>query len=73
MSAAQTISSESNSAARLWGGGVEPFGASYGKLMMWFFLLSDAFTFSALLLAYAALRFIAASWPGPIKSFQQCP
>jgi len=29
----------------LWGGGVEPFKASYGKLMMWFFLISDAFTF----------------------------
>ena len=25
----------------LWGGGVEPMKASYGKLMMWFFLISD--------------------------------
>ena len=31
----------------LWSGGTEPFKASYGKLMMWFFLISDAFTFSA--------------------------
>jgi cytochrome c oxidase subunit III len=30
-----------------WSGGKEPFKASYGKLMMWYFLLSDAFTFSA--------------------------
>jgi cytochrome c oxidase subunit 3 len=30
--------------------------ASYGKLMMWFFLMSDAFTFSSLLIAYGALR-----------------
>jgi len=73
MSAAQTISSESNSTARLWGGGVEPFGASYGKLMMWFFLLSDAFTFSALLLAYAALRFSAVSWPVPDEVFSAVP
>jgi cytochrome c oxidase subunit 3 len=33
----------------VWDGGVSPMGASYGKLMMWFFLLSDAFTFSGLL------------------------
>ena len=24
------------------GGGVKPFGASYGKMMMWFFIVSDA-------------------------------
>src|SRR5205085_1063813 len=38
------------------GGGVSPLGASYGKLMMWFFLLSDAFTFSALLITYGFVR-----------------
>ncbi|HMR58839.1 MAG TPA: cytochrome oxidase subunit III, partial [Cyclobacteriaceae bacterium] len=26
----------------VWDGGTSPMGASYGKLMMWFFLLSDA-------------------------------
>ena len=31
--------------------------ASYGKLMMWFFLLSDAFTFSAFLITYGVSRF----------------
>ncbi|MDX1905215.1 MAG: cytochrome c oxidase subunit 3 [Thermonemataceae bacterium] len=40
-----------------WFGGKEPMNASYGKLMMWYFLLSDAFTFSGLLIAYAVLRF----------------
>ena len=35
-------------ASTLWGGKISPFSTSYGKLMMWFFLLSDAFTFSAL-------------------------
>ena len=34
-----------------WKGGSEPFKASYGKLMMWYFLLSDAFTFSGFLIA----------------------
>ena len=33
----------------VWGGGNEPLKASYGKLMMWFFLLSDIFTFAAFL------------------------
>jgi len=41
----------------IWKGGVEPMKASYGKLMMWFFLLSDAFTFSALLITYGMIRF----------------
>jgi cytochrome c oxidase subunit III len=40
----------------VWDGGVSPMGASYGKLMMWFFLLSDAFTFSALLITYGLVR-----------------
>ncbi|MFZ9754997.1 MAG: cytochrome oxidase subunit III, partial [Bacteroidia bacterium] len=30
----------------MWAGGRSPFNVSYGKLMMWIFLLSDAFTFS---------------------------
>ena len=37
--------SVSTSNKDLWAGGVEPFKASYGKLMMWLFLISDAFTF----------------------------
>ncbi len=57
----------------IWDGGTEPFGASYGKLMMWFFLLSDAFTFSSLLLAYGALRFSAPVWPDPDLVFKGVP
>ena len=29
----------------VWGGGNKPLNASYGKLMMWFFIVSDALTF----------------------------
>jgi cytochrome c oxidase subunit III len=39
-----------------WSGGTSPFGVSYGKMMMWFFLMSDAFTFSGLLTAYGFMR-----------------
>lgn len=40
-----------------WGGGKSPFSVSYGKLMMWIFLVSDAFTFSSLLVAYGFIRY----------------
>lgn len=54
-----TISTNKSNA---WSGGSSPFKVSYGKLMMWIFLLSDAFTFSSLLIGYGALRF---SYPSP--------
>ena len=42
----------------------EHFGvASDGKIGMWIFLLTDAFSFSGLLLAYGILRAGSASWP----------
>jgi cytochrome c oxidase subunit 3 len=56
-----------------WSGGRSPFKVEYGKLMMWFFLLSDAFTFSSLLISYGALRFSATTWPGADKIFQSVP
>ncbi|HNR07658.1 MAG TPA: cytochrome c oxidase subunit 3 [Saprospiraceae bacterium] len=57
----------------LWGGGREPFKASYGKLMMWYFLLSDAFTFSGFLISYGALRFSMPTWPLPDHVFETIP
>ncbi|MEO1052582.1 MAG: cytochrome c oxidase subunit 3 [Bacteroidota bacterium] len=71
----------------LWDGGQSPLKASYGKLMMWFFLLSDAFTFSALLIAYGLVRsahtaftadpetflFSQEYWPIPEKVFEAFP
>jgi heme/copper-type cytochrome/quinol oxidase subunit 3 len=35
---------------RWWEGGKSPFNVEYGKLMMWYFLMSDAFTFGAFLI-----------------------
>ncbi len=53
------------------------FNASYGKLMMWFFLVSDAFTFSALLITYGALRVRAVAdgiaWADPEAVFTHTP
>lgn len=57
-----------------WAGGDrKPFRTSYGKLMMWYFLLSDAFTFAGFLIAYGALRFSSPSWPVPDKVFSTAP
>jgi len=56
-----------------WSGGRSPFNVEYGKMMMWFFLLSDAFTFSSLLIAYGALRFSAYAWPEASLVFQSVP
>ncbi|RZK49986.1 MAG: cytochrome oxidase subunit III [Pedobacter sp.] len=56
-----------------WAGGTSPWNIEYGKLMMWFFLLSDAFTFSSLLVYYGAQRFTKFSWPDPDLVFQSIP
>ena len=53
----------------IWDGGVSPMGASYGKLMMWFFLLSDAFTFSALLITYGLVRSSHDAYTGAVNDF----
>jgi len=56
-----------------WSGGRSPFDVEYGKMMMWFFLLSDAFTFSTLLISYGALRFSAPVWPAASIVFKVFP
>ncbi len=56
-----------------WEGGVSPFKSSYGKIMMWYFLLSDAFTFAGLLIAYGSLRFSTPTWPVPDFVFSSLP
>ena len=52
-----------------WEGGNEPMKASYGKLMMWFFLLSDAFTFGAFLTTYGLMRHRHQAYTGPAEDF----
>ena len=60
-------------APKAFGGGRSPFNVSYGKIMMWFFLLSDAFTFSAFLISYGTTRFFSAVWPDPNHVFHSFP
>src|SRR3954465_5233242 len=57
-----------------WNGGNEPLGASYGKLMMWFFIISDALTFSGFLAAYGFSRFkFIETWPLADEVFTHFP
>src|SRR6185436_1853237 len=53
----------------VWDGGTSPMGVSYGKLMMWFFLMSDAFTFSGLLITYGLVRSSNPAYEGAVESF----
>ena len=54
---------------KTWGGGSSPLKAGYGKLMMWFFLLSDISTFTAFLVTYGAIRFSYPAYSGESSAF----
>lgn len=61
---------------QVWGGGegIQPLGASYGKMMMWFFILSDSLTFAGFLAAYGFTRFkFMDSWPIADEVFNHFP
>ncbi len=63
-----------NTGEKTWGGGNEPMGANYGKLMMWFFIVSDALTFSGFLAAYGFSRFkFIDNWPIADEVFTHFP
>ena len=59
---------------KTWGGGNRPLNTSYGKMMMWFFIVSDALTFSGFLAAYGFSRFkFIDSWPIADEVFTHVP
>jgi len=63
-----------NTEESVWGGGNRPLGASYGKLMMWFFIVSDALTFSGFLASYGFSRFkFIETWPIADEVFTHVP
>lgn len=59
--------------SKMWTGGKSPFSVSYGKLMMWYFLLSDSFTFGAFLISYGSIRFSQNYWVDHNKVFSSFP
>ena len=59
---------------KTWGGGNQPLKASYGKMMMWFFIVSDALTFSGFLASYGFSRFkFVDAWPIADEVFTHFP
>jgi cytochrome c oxidase subunit 3 len=57
--------SANESTVALWRGGRSPFAIGSNKLGMWLFIVSDALTFSALLVTYTYLRMSTPNWPTP--------
>jgi heme/copper-type cytochrome/quinol oxidase subunit 3 len=50
-----------------WDGAALPYDVGHKKLGMWLFIVSDALTFSALLIGYSYVRASADQWPTPFK------
>jgi cytochrome c oxidase subunit 3 len=64
-----TLAEQQRIVASDWGGGKSPFGTSWSKFMMWIFIVSDALTFAAFLIAYSFMRSISPSWPKQTEVF----
>ena len=65
-----------DTAMDVWSGGQarRPLGVSYGKMMMWFFIVSDALTFSGFLAAYGFARYkLIDIWPIADEVFTHFP
>ena len=52
-----------------WDGGTLPYRVGHRKLGMWLFIVSDAMTFSALLIGYSYVRAASSQWPTPFHFF----
>jgi cytochrome c oxidase subunit III len=52
-----------------WNGGVAPFAIPSKKLGMWLFIVSDAITFAAMLIAYSYVRVASVEWPKPFHFY----
>ena len=59
--------------AARWGGGRSPWDVSWGKLMMWLFLISDAMTFAGLLIGLWVTRLASATWPNHLPGVVNLP
>jgi cytochrome c oxidase subunit 3 len=68
-----TTTAVSQHQTKWWSGGKSPFNLEYGKLMMWYFLMSDSFTFGAFLISYGTVRFSSNAWPDANHVFNAFP
>ena len=52
-----------------WDGGVSPYGQTWQKLMMWFFIVTDALLFAGFIASYAFARLGSDNWPVALDHF----
>ncbi len=52
-----------------WGGAASPFGVTWQKMMMWFFIVTDALLFAGLLVSYGVVRIATGDWPAQAEVF----
>jgi cytochrome c oxidase subunit 3 len=64
-----TITEQERILASDWGGGKSPFGTTWGKFMMWIFIVSDALTFVGFIIAYGMMRAMSPEWPDQAEVF----
>jgi cytochrome c oxidase subunit 3 len=64
-----TIAEQERIMASDWGGGRSPFGTTWGKFMMWVFIVSDALTFAGFIIAYGFMRSTSPAWPAQDEVF----
>jgi cytochrome c oxidase subunit 3 len=55
--------------ANEWRGGALPYHVGHKKLGMWLFIVSDALTFTAILIGYSYVRASSEDWATPFKFF----
>ncbi len=64
-----TLTDQERVLASPWGGGQSPFGTFWAKFMMWIFIVSDALTFAAFIIAYGFMRLLSPEWPNQTEIF----
>ena len=73
MSSTIDVDDQARDLAARWGGGRSPWDVSWGKLMMWLFLISDAMTFAGLLIGLWVTRLASATWPNHLPGVVNLP
>jgi len=52
-----------------WDGGISPYGQTWQKMMMWFFIVTDALLFCGFVASYGFARLGSSDWPDVLKHF----
>ncbi len=60
---------DAETASTRWDGGVSPYGISWQKMMMWWFIVTDALLFAGFLASYGFTRLASDTWPDQSEVF----